>query len=129
MKELQKELNRGMRLVTGTKISDRISINELVQMTGVQSVNHVVAETKLREIWRSINGNLPLSDYLPPIDSTRTRATRSEGQCLVKPDKKNPYTTSLAGLWNAVPLEARIATEQRHAFNIIKDFVKTLPSC
>ena len=127
MKEIQKELNRGMRLVTGTKMIDRISINELIEMTGVPSVNHVTAETMLREIWRSKNLNLPLMDYLPPVDSMRIRATRSEGQGLIKAVKNNNYAISLAKLWNALPQEARVATEQREAFSIIKDFVKMLP--
>jgi len=129
MRDLQLELNRAMRLVCGTKLSDRISILELIEKSKVPSINHIAAETILREIWRSRSENLPLADYLTPIDSVRTRTTRSEGQGLVKADKKNSFTNSLANLWNALPLDAKTATIPYHAYRIIKNHVKsTIPT-
>ena len=63
MQDLQVQLNNALRIVNGSKISDRIEIADLLNKTKTPSVNQLAAETTLMETWRQINYELPASEY------------------------------------------------------------------
>jgi len=107
MSSLQKEMNKALRLVCGRKICDRVTIDSLLQTTKTKSVNHMVAESQLREIWRSLEYGLPLSEYLPTLDNNRSRITRLEGSRHVEVSRENTYQSRLAKLWNTLSADAR----------------------
>ena len=44
-----------LRLISNTKISDHKHTSELIQMTGLPSVNQMMAHTKLTETWKAIH--------------------------------------------------------------------------
>ena len=52
-KDLQIVLNKAMRLVTGKKLSDRVSINDLCTESGMVSVNRMSAIDKISLTWNS----------------------------------------------------------------------------
>ena len=68
MRQVQVELNKGLRIILGTSISDRIPIQELVDKVGVPSANQLAAEATLMEMWRHINYCLPAMNNLVLLD-------------------------------------------------------------
>ena len=60
-KDIQIIQNNLMRYITGKKISDKISIKQLLEDTSSLSINQMNAQIKLAEIWKSLNiQNYPL---------------------------------------------------------------------
>ena len=55
MKSLQLTQNRLLRTLNGTKISDKISTQSMLNTFQLLSVNQLAAEIKLIETWKSIN--------------------------------------------------------------------------
>ena len=51
MEEIQVKLNTVMRIITGQRREDRISIQELLERTKLPSVNSMVVESILKEMW------------------------------------------------------------------------------
>ena len=59
---LQKTQNRLIRLLSGTKLSDKISTGSLLKNLKMLSVNQLNAQIKLTEIWKAVNNeNHPIS--------------------------------------------------------------------
>ena len=50
---IQKVQNKLLRLLTNTKISDRVSNAELLERVGMLSVNQINAQIKLGELWKA----------------------------------------------------------------------------
>ena len=63
MKEIQVEINRGLRIVLGVRLADKISIADLSAKVGVPSINQLAAEVTLMEIWKTFQMDLPASSY------------------------------------------------------------------
>ena len=55
MKELQYAQNRMLRLLDGSRIKDKKSIQSLLQKFKVPSVNQLACEIRLMEAWKSRN--------------------------------------------------------------------------
>ncbi len=55
MKEIQKSQNKLLRALTGTKVSARIKIDDMLKSTQMMSVNKIAAQIKLTEMWKALN--------------------------------------------------------------------------
>ena len=80
MKDIQKAQNKLARLLNGTRISDKIRSSVLLQRIKMSSINQIMAEIKLLEIWKSLNVdgnplNLPVEKRVE-----NSMNTRSSGQ-------------------------------------------------
>ena len=63
--------NKLLRLMTGNKLQDKISIKCMLESTGMLSVNQMNAECKIKEIWKSLN----IKDY--PLKVERQMSTEN----------------------------------------------------
>jgi len=110
-----------MRIVMNCRRSDRVSVEELVKVTGIQSVNRMSAQSKFMLAWQAINvPSSPLRDELlstwgDPTFNSRSRArgdlcataTTSIGQ------RNFPDTT--IRIWNCTPPALRNAPKKSSA--------------
>ena len=66
-KDLQIGLNKAMRIVTGKKLSDRVSVGDLCSESQMTSINRMCAVDKISLTWKSLdNPASPLSDSFKP---------------------------------------------------------------
>ena len=129
---IQKAQNKLVRLLTGTKIADKVSTRVLLEKCGLLSVNQTHAQIKLLEIWKSIN----VADY--PIQVNRTfrpeemATTRSLGSTQIQ-EYGRTYKTQktcindATKIWNQSPLEIKNCASLYSAKRAIKVYAKTLP--
>ena len=47
--------NKLLRLITNTKLTDRVSTDTLLKQTNLMSVNQINGQIKIQEIWESRN--------------------------------------------------------------------------
>ena len=129
MLALQKETNHALRLVCGKHMKDRVKIESLLATTGIKSINQIAAESQLRELWRTLNYNLPLNDLLPRRDDFKTRCTRSSGLNLLQVSRRDQFQGRIARLWNSLPEEVRSKELSKgQVLNLIGSFVGNLPT-
>ena len=55
MEAIQKCQNKSLRVLTSTKISDKVSIKSMLKKLNMLSVNQINAQIKLIEMWKSTN--------------------------------------------------------------------------
>lgn len=132
MGDLQITLNRIMRLMIGCRISDRVSLDALVQRTGLPTVNRISAEMMLTELKRALDHDIPgITEKLRPSVATHIK-TRSSGQRNVpRPKPKHQTRTSFATkaslLWNRAPTQIKEEKSPRSFKKSVKEYVNTLP--
>ena len=65
-----------MRTLEKVKISDKVSIKQLLENQGMMSINKTQDQVKLMEVWKSVNiNNYPIK--VVPLETTANeRATR-----------------------------------------------------
>ena len=132
MSDIQVEINRGLRIVLGVRISDRVSIAELLSRVGVPSVNQLAAEATLMETWKLFNLNLPASSSFIWLDDYSTRTTRNTGKNILS---TQPPGGSAAGkfvrnatmLWNIATQDVRSSDDKNYVKQTIRHFARNLP--
>ena len=132
MNGIQVEINRGLRIVVGVRISDRVSVSELLSRVGVPSINQLAAEVTLLETWKSINMDLPVSASFVWLDEYSNRTTRNTGKNLlfVPPpggSAAGKFARNSAILWNAATDDIRCSDDRNAAKKAIRHFVRNLP--
>ena len=132
MDALQKCLNKLLRALNGSKISDQISTKSLLSKFKLLSVNQMNAHIKLCEIWKSTH----LKNY--PIETTiierqengiNTRA-RSAGLLIeskVTNKSQKTFVNNAIHIWNMAPSAIKDCKSFFSAKKAIKVFVSTLP--
>ena len=123
-----------MRVAVNYRVRDRVPIADLVDRTGIQSVNRMSAEDKLRLAWNSVKDiRSPLTDsFLPPSCEAAGRSSRSIERGDFQPRAKTTlgqknFPEPAIRLWNASTASVHEATTKYAAKRAIKAFVKTLP--
>ena len=133
-KDLQIVLNKAMRLVTGKKLSDRVSINDLCTESGMLSVNRMSAIDKISLTWNSLNDpKSPLADALKVISGSGERSsrakTRGDLQTLARTalgQRNVPH--SAVSLWNQCESTIRSSVEAKKIpKNLIRKYAESLP--
>ena len=74
---IQKCQNKLLRVLNGTKISDKVSTKSMLLKFKIKSVNQINAQIKLNEMWKSVNiVNYPIkTNFLTRVDDVaQTRA-------------------------------------------------------
>ena len=138
MSQLQVGINDVARAIVGSRRSDKIKVEDLLQKAGFNSVNRMVIYAIAMECWRALNlrdvsdGPLnPLGTILsPPTASNdvvpRTRSVASG--CLPPPTKKQvcTFTWWAHTCWNVSPL-LRSATTLSAAKRAAKELAASAP--
>jgi len=133
MNDLQVEINKGLRIVIGVKISDRVSISELLSKVNVPSVNQLATEVTLFETWKMINMDLPMSASFVRLDEYSTRTTRNTGKNLLSipppgGSAAGKFVRNSTMLWNAATEEIRCSKDKNTAKQAIRHFSRNLPT-
>ncbi len=81
---LQVGINNVAKAIIGSKKSDRLHVEDLLERAGVPSINRLVIYTIAMECWRALNlrdvplGHMnPLGKLLPPPHACSLRSTRA----------------------------------------------------
>ena len=112
MSGIQTIINDTMRTVASKKRSDKISIDTLSSITGIPTLNQIIVEDSLMQVWRSRRYELPLTTERTFFTSER-RATRQgmRGLAVIPTvksgDRENHLQTKLCQVWNAAPDDFR----------------------
>jgi hypothetical protein len=134
IKSAQVAQNKLLRLLLRVPFDDRTSTSELLEKTGLLSVNQLAASIKLLEAWKSENvPNYPVQ--LEPnkrIESTRDRqlrpgTIRKWNQDAKSTAEKECFSRNTAKLWNCAPLIIKTAKSLNQTKKAIKTYFKSLP--
>ena len=134
MKSAQIAQNKMMRLLAKVPYNDRTSTSELLEKTGLLSVNQLAANIKLTEVWKSINENdypiqLELNKKAPSDSDRNLRPTSSRlwNQDANSMAAKESFTRNVAKIWNTAPLSIKNANNIKSAKKEIAKHCKSLP--
>ena len=132
LESLQKCLNKVLRTLNGTKISDQVSTKSLLSKFKILSVNQMNAQIKLTEMWKSVHiDNYPIKTHqIECIEGERNTRLRSLGQ--LKEDKitfrsGKTFTNDAIHIWNKAPSSIKNCTTINSVKTAIKSFVVNLP--
>ena len=120
LKELTVLQNEMMRIITGKKCKDKVSIKYLRDTTKTTSVNHVACYHILMETYGVIHEgtSADLKKLLTHSINTHSMNTRSATQLKVsEPDnkgRKNDFVYYGAKLWNLIPESLRAGPAATH---------------
>ena len=132
MESIQKCQNKMLRILNGTKISDKVSTKSMLTKMNMLSVNQINAQIKLNEIWKSTHiPNYPIqSEFL--IRSDNVANTRAAASGLLKENRltyssQKTFLNDAIKLWNCVPQAIRQCETIYVAKKAIKSYVLSLP--
>ena len=77
LKDLQLSQNKMLRLINGSRISDKISTASLLAKFNILSVNQMNAQIKLSEMWKAINDEDHSFKISKRVNDPESRAMRS----------------------------------------------------
>ena len=129
---LQVTLNKFARFIHGSTLMDRINTKTIYEETQLFSVNQIMAQIKLIEVWKSIN----ITDY--PIQwKSRAELIKKEGlKSSNKPDlvikgrtviQDSTFINDTARVWNTAPQDLKNCKSLYSVKNQIKIYSRTLP--
>ena len=126
--------NEAMRVATRSRRRDRVPITELIQRTGIQSVNRMSAEDKLRLAWQATHH--PKS----PLNSAICRPSKNKSEIILRSSTRGDlqaeartilgqrnFPEPAIRIWNTATANIREATSSYSAKSAIRKFVSALP--
>lgn len=132
MKDLQIAQNSMMRLICGKRLTDRISISQLLESTNFLSVNQMAAQHVMSITWDIVK-----EDAIPEIkdklilkqNKYGTRAHEREKLEVVqsKKEKYQSFINRCSKIWNEAPLTIKKCEKKGHFKTMVKKWVKSLP--
>ena len=129
---IQKVQSKLARLLTRTKLSDKVCTASLLTKTNMMSVNQINGQIKIQEIWKSLNvPNYPIqiNKQSPNANGPATRAD-TKGRLIETGNSCLSSRTCIndaVKIWNQLPSSI---TECKSFYQIKKQakiFAKTLP--
>ena len=132
MIRVQKAQNRLMRVLTKTRRMDRTKIGELLEKTGMLSVNQTAAQIKYLEMWKATH-NIDYPLKLEMVEGKRSGiATRQSQESKFKEINrtqigKHSFVGDATKLWNQAPEQIKQAKTVWGVKKEIKKHCKTLP--
>ena len=132
MKELQYAQNRMLRLLDGSRIKDKKSIQSLLQKFKVPSVNQLACEIRLMEAWKSRNiQSYPVSIQTESKPDSNRELRQSSVRQYDETSRTrigaNSFHTSTAKLWNHSSDAVKNAKSKHMAKKTIKAYCSDLP--
>ena len=134
MKSLQQTQNRLLRLLSNSRVADKISTKSMLEKFQLLSVNQLAAEIKLMETWKSINVEccpIELDPFNPNRDDSRHRLRPQPTRIFNDSHRlqlaQSSFHVDSARLWNYAPLSIQGAPTFASAKRAIKEYCKSLP--
>lgn len=127
MKRLQKLQNDYLRILTGTKSSDKKSISSLLAETNSLSMNQIMGKHILMDTWRIRTNNIePISTWIPLKHTHESLRSGSKHLIESRIHQQQSFPKKAEKLWNNrdLPTEFRITSKRSTAKNIATKFVK-----
>ena len=117
-----------LRLLNGVARKDKVSIASMLSKLGWLSINQLVAEVRLVEVWKALNTKNTLSNLFEKVEGT-TRASQNNKIKVVKNSqlRENSFVYPTVKLWNSAPVSVTRAETEIKAKKGIREFVKSLP--
>jgi hypothetical protein len=127
--DLQIAQNKLLRLLTGSRLTDKKTISSMLEQLGLGSVNQTIAEARLLETWKATHlSGAPLSDILVKKQPGTFSTTRSTSHCDLHIQGTSKSFGNLASrLWNRAGPDIRNAASVGIAKKKIRTFAKSLP--
>ena len=120
--------NDMLRLLNGVARKDKVSIKSLLSKLGWLSINQLVAEVRLMEVWKALNTNSSLSGLFEKVEGgTRAAESNKIKVALNSQLRENSFVYPTVKLWNSAPRSITLAKTQLKAKKEIRQFVKSLP--
>ena len=129
---IQKVQNKLLRMMTGTKLEDKVNTSILLKQMNMMSVNQINAQIKIQEIWKALNiENYPLKLERQTVNenSIATRACTSgklveSGRSVIA---QKTCVNDAIKLWNNAPLQVTQSLTLSQIKAQSKLYAKTLP--
>mgnify|MGYP006877618566 CR=1 FL=1 len=131
--ELQVALNNAMRIASGVRLSDRVSIERLSNVTKIKTLNHMAAEDMMMLVWKGLNDP---SSPLSGVFSTGAEVTSKMTRAKTRGDLRSEAMTNLTQrnfphtcieLWNNVDVSIRDCKTKFVAKQKIREISGLLP--
>ena len=121
-----------LRLLNGTRISDKISTALLLAKFNMLSVNQINAQMKLSEMWKAVNDedhpfNLIKKESGPNVRSMRSITNEILPVQSFSELSKNTFINDGIKAWNLAPLQIKSCNLYASAKTEIKKFIKSIP--
>ena len=132
MKDLQLSQNKMLRLLNGTRISDKISTLSLLLKFNMLSVNQINAQIKLSEIWKAVKDEDHPFNIVKRELGPNERAMRSISNEVLPTQSfselsKQTFINDGIKAWNFAPLKIKSCNSYASAKNEIKKCDKSIP--
>ena len=132
MKDLQMSQNKMLRLLNGSRISDKISTSSLLTKFNMLSVNQINAQMKLSEMWKAVNDEDHPFNIVKRESGPNIRAMRSITNEVLPTQNfselsKQTFINDGIKAWNVAPLKIKSCSSYASAKTEIKKFVKSIP--
>jgi len=130
-KDLQVMLNKAMRIATGCRLADRVSVSDLTGYTGIQSVNRMSAQSKIMLAWQGVNvPNSSLDVYFGSAQSHTSSRIKERGDIRAFSRSsfgQRNFPDTAIRLWNSTPQDLRKSEKKQSAKTNCKKHVNSLP--
>ena len=116
--------------MTGHRRKQHIPISQLRQETGLPTVNHLVAECTLLDMWGILHSEVPFPSNFKnatPFSGSRSETENKLRGPNLKHTPANWFWEKGVRLWNAAPQSLRKATSRQKYKIEVKKYVSTLP--
>ena len=123
--------NDVLRLLTCSQRKDKKPVKEMLEEVGWLSLNQLACETRLIEVWKSLNlENYCLSNVFEKVEFSRF--TRGSLKIRLKSSfksqlRENSFQYPSVQLWNSAPQDVTSASTESEARAAIKAYVRKLP--
>ena len=126
-KKLQVVLNDVARILLKRRRRDHVRVEDLLQKSGLQSVNSIICSSAAMLAWRAADSGHPLHDLFASLKPRGNTRGKEAGLLQVPPpDTKNLALWNMATVWNAMP-DLRAAKSEGAAKRVVKKFVRSIP--
>ena len=132
MQRVQVELNNGLRIVLGKRLTDHVPVADMLSQIGIPSVNQLAVEMTIMETWRQMKNELPAGEYFVGVDSVSERSTRRTGKryLVPPPADRSGYAKFMdqgTKVWNVCPQEVRDGDDEKTVKTVVKQFARSMP--
>ena len=122
-------MNNLLRMLNNKKLSDRYSIQELHELSGLLSINQMTGQMILMEAWKLLQKSF---DFFKRVTNNSNMTMRSESRgdletSKTKKEARCQFYHQACLLWNVAPTKLRETTKYLEARKIILEFAKNLP--
>ena len=132
MEAIQKCMNKLLRVLNNSRISDKISTKSMLTKFNLLSVNQMNAQIKLTEIWKSVNIlNYPIKTLViqrgSEAVSTRAMTAGVLEEVKITNSSEKTFLNDAIHIWNQSSVAIKDCVSISSAKKAIKAFVVTLP--